>query len=110
MAVVDPAVDEDGHDGDCGAEDLVEGDGDEAAVFVFFCCWLVQLIAFLFFEIVQADNNKINIKEMVNSQRNIASSNIRRKQTRKSHQFQILSRAQFRAMENSQSPQNEASE
>lgn len=33
MAVVDPAVDQDGHDGDGGAEDLVEGDGDEAAVF-----------------------------------------------------------------------------
>lgn len=33
MAVVDPAVDEDGHDGDGGAEDLVEGDGDEAAGF-----------------------------------------------------------------------------
>lgn len=32
MAVVDPAVDEDGYDGDGGAEDLVEGDGDEAAV------------------------------------------------------------------------------
>lgn len=31
MAVVDPAVDEDGYDGDRGAEDLVEGDGDEAA-------------------------------------------------------------------------------
>lgn len=31
MAVVDPAVDEDGYDGDGGAEDLVEGDGDEAA-------------------------------------------------------------------------------
>lgn len=31
VAVVDPAVDEDGHDGDGGAEDLVEGDGDEAA-------------------------------------------------------------------------------
>lgn len=49
MAVVDPAVDQDGHDGDGGAEDLVEGDGDEAAVFVFFC-WLVQLIAFFFLD------------------------------------------------------------
>lgn len=35
MAVVDPAVDEDGDDGDGGAEDLVEGDGDEAAGGVF---------------------------------------------------------------------------
>lgn len=60
-----------------------------------------QLIKPLFFrKIVQA----------IYSQRNITSSNIRRKQTRKSHQFQIISRAQFRAMENSQSPQNEASE
>lgn len=47
MAVVDPAVDEDGHDGDGGAEDLVEGDGDEAAVF-FGEGIVSQLIAFFF--------------------------------------------------------------
>lgn len=61
-------------------------------------------------QLIKPPLKKKKIVQAIYSQRNITSSNIRRKQTRKSHQFQIISRAQFRAMENSQSPQNEASE